>query len=50
MSHSELLRIYLEGNMLDTARAGTFNFMNVLRAAVEAAGWEVAHDGMEIVL
>ena len=33
MSHSELLRIYLEGNMLDTARAGTFNFMNVLRTA-----------------
>ena len=41
MSHSELLRIYLEGNMLDTARAGTFNFMNVLRAAVEGAGWRV---------
>ena len=35
------LRIYLQGNMLDTSRAGTFNFMNVLRAAVEGAGWRV---------
>lgn len=27
--------------MLQTARAGTFNFMNVLRRAVESAGWRV---------
>ena len=27
--------------MLKTARAGTFNFMNVLRAAVESVGWRV---------
>lgn len=36
-----ILRIYLETGMLETARAGTFNFMNVLRRAVEAAGWQV---------
>ena len=35
------LRIYLQGNMLETSRAGTFNFMNVLRIAVEGAGWQV---------
>ena len=35
------LRIYLQGNMLDTSRAGTFNFMNVLKSAVEGAGWQV---------
>lgn len=35
------LRIYLQGNMLETSRAGTFNFMNVLRSAVEGAGWQV---------
>ena len=35
------LRIYLQGNMLETSRAGTFNFMNVLKVAVEDAGWRV---------
>ncbi|KGJ05689.1 hypothetical protein IT41_05645 [Paracoccus halophilus] len=33
--------MYLEGHMLATSRAGTFNFMNLLRAAVEGAGWRV---------
>jgi hypothetical protein len=41
MSQAPLLRIYLAGNMLHTSRAGTFNFMNVLRAAVEGAGWRI---------
>lgn len=36
-----LLRIYLEGDMLSTARAGRFNFANVLKAAVESRGWQV---------
>lgn len=36
-----ILRIYLEPAMLKTAIAGTFNFMNVLRDAVEEAGWRV---------
>ena len=39
--NSTTLRIYLQGSMLDTSRAGTFNFMNVLKAAVESAGWQV---------
>ncbi len=43
MSHAPILRIYLHGNMLDTSRAGTFNFMNVLKAAVEGAGWQVEY-------
>lgn len=37
----QVLRIYLEGSMLSTARAGTFNFANVLKAAVESRGWRV---------
>lgn len=37
-----ILRIYLEGSMLSTARAGSFNFANVLKAAVEGRGWRVA--------
>ncbi len=41
MSQDTTLRIYLEGDMLKTSRAGTFNFMNVLKAAVEGAGWRV---------
>ncbi|MFT4014501.1 MAG: hypothetical protein QM682_14080 [Paracoccus sp. (in: a-proteobacteria)] len=36
-----ILRIYLEGSMLATARDGTFNFMNLLKAAVEGRGWRV---------
>lgn len=36
-----ILRTYLEAPMLHTARAGTFNFLNVLKAAVEGAGWRV---------
>jgi len=34
-----ILRVYLEPPMLRTARAGTFNFLNVLKTAVEGAGW-----------
>lgn len=37
----DVLRIYLEPPMLETARAGTFNFLNQLKAAVEARGWQV---------
>lgn len=37
----KILRIYLEPPMLKTAIAGTFNFMNVLREAVEEASWRV---------
>lgn len=36
-----ILRIYLEQGMLQTALAGTFNFMNVLWDAVRSAGWQV---------
>ncbi len=36
-----LLRVYLDGSMLDTARAGTFPFMRVLADAVQGAGWTV---------
>lgn len=35
------LRIYLEDPMLADSRAGRFNFMNVLAAAVREAGWTV---------
>ena len=38
---SSILRVYLEPAMLKTARAGTFNFLNVLKASVEAAGWRL---------
>lgn len=41
MAKTTTLRIYLEPPMLATARAGTFNFLNVLRDAVEMAGWHV---------
>lgn len=41
MTHAPVLRVYLEGSMLETARAGSFNFMAVLRRTVEAAGWRV---------
>ena len=41
MTHAPVLRVYLEGSMLETARAGSFNFMAVLRRAVEGAGWRV---------
>lgn len=41
MTHAPVLRVYLEGSMLETARAGSFNFMTVLRRAVEDAGWRV---------
>ena len=43
MNHAPILRIYLQGDMLKTSRAGTFNFMNVLKAAVEGAGWQVEY-------
>ena len=36
-----ILHVHLEGSMLRTAREGSFNFMAVLRAAVEGAGWRV---------
>lgn len=36
-----ILRVYLEPPMLASARAGTFNFLNVLKASVEGAGWRV---------
>ncbi|MDF3854461.1 hypothetical protein ACDP63_06595 [Paracoccus sp. P2] len=41
MTHAPVLRVYLEGSMLETARAGSFNFLTVLRRAVEARGWRV---------
>lgn len=41
MNASNILRVYLEGSMLDTARNGRFNFANVLKAAVEGAGWHL---------
>ncbi len=41
MTHAPVLRVYLEGSMLETVRAGSFNFMNVLRQAVEGAGWRI---------
>ncbi len=37
----QTLNIYLENPMLADTLAGRFNFMNVLRAAVEGAGWRV---------
>lgn len=36
-----ILRAYLEPPMLASARAGTFNFLNVLKAAVDSAGWRL---------
>lgn len=36
-----ILRVYLEPQMLASARAGTFNFLNVLKASVEGAGWQL---------
>jgi len=41
MSPTTLLRVYLEPSMLNSAREGSFNFLNVLRRAVEEAGWRV---------
>ncbi|UXU75765.1 MULTISPECIES: hypothetical protein [unclassified Paracoccus (in: a-proteobacteria)] len=41
MTAPPVLNVHLEGSMLETARAGTFNFMNVLRRTVEAAGWQL---------
>lgn len=35
------LRIYLEPDMLRSARQGSFNFLNQLRTAVESIGWRV---------
>src|SRR5690606_35387341 len=35
------LNIYLEKPMLADAQAGRFNFLNVVRTAVEDAGWRV---------
>lgn len=41
MSEIKRLRVYLEAPMLETARAGTFNFLNQVKAAVTEAGWEL---------
>ena len=41
MSGPTTLRVHLEPAMLADARAGRFNFLSVLRRAVEAAGWRV---------
>ncbi|TWI33344.1 hypothetical protein [Paracoccus sulfuroxidans] len=41
MQHAPILRAYLETPMLENARAGSFNFLNILREAVEDAGWRV---------
>ncbi|WP_134680985.1 hypothetical protein [Paracoccus ravus] len=41
MNNSPVLRVYLEGPMLTTARDGSFNFLNILKSAVEGAGWRV---------
>lgn len=41
MSPAPTLRTYLEGPMLRNARDGSFNFLNVLKSAVEEAGWRV---------
>ncbi|WP_347267054.1 hypothetical protein [Paracoccus sp. (in: a-proteobacteria)] len=41
MNDARVLRVYLEGSMLAGARAGSFNFANVLKAAVEGAGWRL---------
>ena len=38
---AEILHIYLEDPMLADARAGRFNFLNVLSRAVRDAGWRV---------
>ncbi len=35
------LRVYLEPEMLASARAGRFNFLNRLKSAVESRGWAV---------
>lgn len=42
MAEPVTLRIFLDPPMLETAREGTFNFMNKLREAVEQIGWQVA--------
>ena len=48
MSNTTTLRVYLEAPMLKTAVDGTFNFMNVLKATVEGAGWRVEwHEASE---
>ena len=41
MSPPTPLRVYLEAPMLKSAREGSFNFLNVLRRAVEEVGWRV---------
>ncbi|MGA0616435.1 hypothetical protein [Paracoccus sp. KR1-242] len=41
MTPPTTLRIYLEAPMLRSAREGSFNFLNVLKATVEGAGWQV---------
>lgn len=41
MTRQKLLSVHLEGDMLTTARKGSFNFMNRLRNCVEAAGWKL---------
>lgn len=41
MSETNLLRVYLEAPMLETARAGSFNFLNQVKAAATEVGWTV---------
>ncbi len=41
MAKPTRLRVYLEPEMLASARAGGFNFLNRLKLAIESAGWAV---------
>lgn len=41
MPKAPILRVYLEAPMLKSARSGGFNFLNILRDAVEGAGWHL---------
>lgn len=41
MSAAQILRIYLEGEALPRARAGTHNFFRRLKDVVESRGWKV---------
>ncbi|MTH78244.1 hypothetical protein [Paracoccus aestuariivivens] len=41
MSSQTIIRAYLEAPMLKSAREGSFNFLNVLKSAVESTGWRL---------
>lgn len=41
MEHASILRVYLEPQMLASARSGSFNFLNILSQAVTDAGWRL---------